>query len=344
MEEHLIQQNATLIHTVKLPVPGKVLVHLGQEIEKGSVIAEAVLPDRFQVFDVLNHFRIDAREMEVCTRRLAGEDVQKGDVIARKPGLLSRIFRAPEAGKVVSVRDGRVTLAMGERHLEAVSPIAGIVAEIIPGLGAQILVRGKKLKAAWGNGKIASGSLLLVDQVKDFDQKDLAERVVVLTNERLPDVMTTLEQAGVAGVVVWALDPLQAERFENWSVPLLALAGFGDSEISAAMMAELTEMDGKTAYLLAHEPFNGDDQKAALFFPVEQNQAMGLFEDEQKTLLGSQVRFWGSPYFGSLGEIIEIPDEEERLGSGILSKVVVVRRADESVIRVPLENLGILSS
>jgi len=109
------------------------------------------------------------------------------------------------------------------------------------------------------------------------------------------------------------------------------------------MIAVLKELEGKTAYLLAHEPFNRDDQKAALFFPVEQNQAMGLFETEQKSLLGSQVRFWGSPYFGSLGEIIEIPDEEERLGSGILSKVVVVRRAEESVIRVPLENLEILS-
>jgi hypothetical protein len=343
MKKDLIQENFSLIHAVKLPVPGKVLVHLGQKIDRGSVIAEAVLPDRFQVFDVLNHFRIDTRDMEFCIKRLAGEDVQKGDVIARKPGLVSRIFRAPEAGKVVSVRDGRVTLAMGERHLEAVSPIAGVVAEIIPGLGAQIFARGSKLNAAWGNGKIASGSLLLVDQVKNFDQKDLVEKVVVLTNERLLDVMTILEQAGVAGVVVWALDPLQADRFENGSVPLLSLAGFGDSEISSAMIAVLKELEGKTAYLLAHEPFNRDDQKAALFFPVEQNQAMGLFETEQKSLLGSQVRFWGSPYFGSLGEIIEIPDEEERLGSGILSKVVVVRRAEESVIRVPLENLEILS-
>lgn len=316
MEEHLIQQNATLIHTVKLPVPGKVLVHLGQEIENGSVIAEAVLPDRFQVFDVLNHFRIDAREMEVCTKRLAGEDVQKGDVIARKPGLLSRIFRAPEAGKVVSVRDGRVTLAMGERHLEAVSPIAGIVAEIIPGLGAQIFARGSKLNAAWGNGKIASGSLLLVDQVKNFDQKDLVEKVVVLTNERLLDVMTILEQAGVAGVIVWALDPLQADRFENWSVPLLSLAGFGDSEISNAMIAVLKELEGKTAYLLAHEPFNRDDQKAALFFPVEQNQAMGLLRQNRKIYWEARCAFGAHLILAVLVKLLKYRTRKNGLAVG----------------------------
>lgn len=343
MKKALIQENFSLIHAVKLPVPGKVLVHLGQKIDRGSVIAEAVLPDRFQVFDVLNHFRIDARDMESCIKRLAGEDVEKGDVIARKPGLLSRIFRAPEAGKVVSVRDGRVTVAMGEKHLEAISPITGVVAEIIPGLGAQIFARGRKIKAAWGNGKIASGHVKIVDQVKNFDQKDLAEKIIILSDDQLQDVMTTLEQARVAGVVAWALDPLQVERFQNWSVPLLGLAGFGDSKFSDMILADLAQVDGRFAYLLAHEPFNRDKQNPALFFPEEQDQAMELFEPEQESLLGSQVRFLGSPYFGSLGEIIETPEEEERLGSGILSKIVVVRRADESVIRVPLENLEILS-
>lgn len=343
MKKALIQENFSLIHAVKLPVPGKVLVHLGQKIDRGSVIAEAVLPDRFQVFDVLNHFRIDARDMESCIKRLAGEDVEKGDVIARKPGLVSRIFRAPEAGKVVSVRDGRVTVAMGEKRVEAVSPIAGVVAEIIPGLGAQIHARGRRLKGAWGNGKIASGHVMLVDQVKNFDQKDLAEKILILTNDQLAEVMTTLEKARVAGVVVWALDSLQAQKFEAWSVPLLALAGFGDSAIDETVKAELAGMEGKAAYLLAHEPFNRDKQKAMLFLPEEQDQAIELFEHEQERLLGSQVRFLGSPYFGSLGEIIEVPDEEERLGSGILSKIVVVKRADESVIRVPLENLENLS-
>ena len=111
----IINNDHLLSFAVELPVPGKETVHLGQRVEVGDVIAESILPARFQVFDVLNQFRLKESELEACMKRLAGEDVQRGDVIAKKAGLISRFFRAPDDGKVVAVRDGRVTLAMGEK-------------------------------------------------------------------------------------------------------------------------------------------------------------------------------------------------------------------------------------
>ncbi len=141
----IINSDYLLSFPVELPVPGKETVHLGQRVEAGDVIAESILPARFQVFDVLNQFRLKESELEACIKRLAGEDVQRGDVIAKKAGLISRFFRAPDDGKVVAVRDGRVTLAMGEKTIQARTPIAGTVGES-PGAGSVIVARGFSMR------------------------------------------------------------------------------------------------------------------------------------------------------------------------------------------------------
>lgn len=343
MRKPTIQKNLQVSYTAQLPIPGKVMVHLGQVIEKDSLIAEANLPARFQVFDVLNQFRIDPGELEGCMKRLAGEEVQKGDVIARKPGLLSRIFRAPEAGKVVSVHDGRVTLAMGEKKVQSSSPIPGVVAEIVPGLGAQIVAHGEGIQAAWGNGKIASGVLVEAQDLQKTEKQDLTEKIVVVVEPLSRELMDYLAEAKVAGAVCAALDPLRQAEFSAWQVPLLCLAGFGEAVFDAVSKAVLDGFQGKTVCLVGvGRPVSGS-QKPCLFVPRTESHPAELFSDEPDTLLGCQVRFLGMPYFGSLGEVIEIPDEEERLGSGVLSQVVVVKRADDSIIRVPLGNLEILS-
>jgi hypothetical protein len=52
----------------------------------------------------------------------------------------------------------------------------------------------------------------------------------------------------------------------------------------------------------------------------------------------------GQPYFGSVGKIVELPQKAERTASGIRSQIAVIEREDETIIRVPLENLEILNS
>lgn len=332
----MIQENYLLTHIETLPLPGKVLVHPGQDVEIGSPIAEAILPARFQVFDVLNHFRIRTSDLEGCIKRLAGEDVQKGDVIARKPGFLSHIFRAPEAGKVVSVRDGRVTLAMGEKTIQITSPITGVVSELIPGLGASIVARGTAVRAAWGNGKIGTGLLRSVESLKESDRKELADRIIVLNSQLDRTSMSILADAEVTGVVVAALDPMLEEQYRGWKIPLISLVGFGETVLDQTISDRLSHSQDQLFFLMGK-------QTPILFMPDQESSPVELFAADEPNLLGSKVRLLGMPYFGSLATIVELPEEEERLGSGVLSKVAVVERDDATIIRIPLENLEILS-
>jgi hypothetical protein len=340
----IIQTDHLLSFPVELPVPGKVNVHLGQLVEQGDIIAEAVLPAKFQVFDVINQFRIKESGLDSCLKRLAGEDVQRGDVIAKKSGLISRFFRAPEDGKVVAIRDGRVTLAMGEKVIQAQTPIGGTVGELIPGLGAVIVVRGFSLRGSWGNGKTAIGQLVMLDEVKESDLAKVKDAIVYLNSVARLAELKTLYDNGAAGILVASLDPASRTEVEKFRIPVMSLLGFGEAALDQLSRSAIEELQNSQVTLLARRADPYRDVKPELFQPSESVKTAELFAEPEPTLIGQTARLLGQPYFGSVGKIVELPEKTERTASGMKSKVAVIKREDETIIRVPLENLEILTS
>ena len=129
-------------YPVTLPKPGKVLVLTGDDVKRGDVLAEAKLPERFLVYDVVNQLKLAPEEVEKHIQRLVGEPFIAGDVIAQKPGMFSRLFRARQNGKVVSIRDGKIVLALGETNVTALAPFPGVITELIHERGAVIATVG----------------------------------------------------------------------------------------------------------------------------------------------------------------------------------------------------------
>jgi len=344
MKRAIIQTDHLLTFRVELPVPGRVNVHLGQSVEPGDRIAEAVLPAKIQVFDVINHFRIKASDLERCLKRLAGEDVQRGDVIAKKSGLISRFFRAPDDGKVVAVRDGRVTLAMGEKTIDAVTPIAGVIGEIIPGLGAAVVARGLSLQGSWGNGKTAIGRLLIQDAQWQDKLNEINGAIVFLEEIAALTDLEELKNKGAVGILVTSLDPSLKMDLEEFDLPVMSLLGFGEATLDQFSRSVIEELQDSQVTLVARQPDSYRDLKPELFQPRATYQTEELFAKPEPKLIGRTVRLLGQPYFGSVGKIIELPTKTERLASGIQSRVAVVEREDQTVIRIPLENLELVTN
>ena len=106
----------------------------------------------------------------------------------------------------------------------------------------------------------------------------------------------------------------------------------------------MEELHGKQITLVACKANPYRNLKPELFQERETDETAQLFAEPEPTLIGRTARLLGQPYFGSVGKIVELPQEIERTASGIQSKVAVIEREDETVIRVPLENLEILTN
>lgn len=339
----IIQNDHLLSLPVELPVPGKVIVHLGQSVEPGDVIAEAVLPAKFQVFDVLNQFRIKETDLEGCIKHLTGEDVQRGDVIAKKTSLVSRIFRAPDAGKVVAVRDGRVTLAMGERTIQARTPIRGTVGEVVPGLGAVIVMRGLGLRGNWGNGRTAIGKLVMLNPDMENNPAEVKDAIIFRDGMAMLADLKVMQKEEVAGILVASLDPASRFALEQFEIPVMSLLGFGEATLDQLTKTAIEELQNSQVALVARKADPYRDLRPELFQPHETAKTAGLFAEPEPSLIGQAARLFGQPCFGSVGKIIKLPKEPERTASGILSQIAIIEREDGTVIRVPLDNLEILT-
>ncbi len=343
MSKVIIRSAQSVYKQVRLSQPGTVLVRTGQEVKVGDVLAETVIPGKFQVFDIVNHLGIHPSRLEQHLKRLNGEVVKKGDVIAQKPGLITRIFRASQDGKIVSLREGRVTLAMGEQKLQAFAPIAGTIVELIPGFGAVIGLTGNLIQGLWSNGLNANGTFTRLEfDFNDPQQRgrmpELMGKVVfsgaVITPERFRLIMAK----GPAGIVLPSLVPALVKEALKTSIAVMSLNGFGDQEVDSISLDLLKEMQDQEVFLLS----DGVGRACELIMPGEAGKGSALFDEDVTLGVGSLVRLLGEPYLGSTARVVEMPERAERFASGLTAKVAVVERKDGTLIRVPRTNVLLL--
>lgn len=345
MRKVIIRSGQTIFKKVRLPFPGTVVARTGQKVSQGDVLAEARLPEKFQIFDVVNHLSIQPNRLDEYLKRLNGEKVSKGDVIAQKPGLITRIFRASQEGKIVSLREGRVTLAMGERVIAARSPIEGTVVELIPRFGAVVSLSGSLIQGVWGNGLNAKGVFVRLEfDFTDPQQRgnfpDVAGKIVYSDALLSPDRFDVLASKKPAGIVMPSLMPALVSVALESPVAVMSLSGFGDQVIDPVCSSMLDTMQGQEVYLLPDEQTG----VVELILPGEAKQSNALFDGVATLRVGSLVRFLGEPYLGNTGIVVELPSQPERLASGMSAQVAVVERLDGALIRVPADNLLMIDS
>jgi hypothetical protein len=336
-----------ILRTCALPFAGSVLVRTGQEVSAGEPIAEIKMPERYQVFDVVNGLKINPKHIDRHIERLVGEPVKAGDVVAQKTGLISRIFRASQNGMVVAVRDGRITLALGEKKLQVLATYPGTVVEIIPERGAVVAVQGMLLQGVWGNGLNSSGELVILDaEAHSPDKKrpsgDLQGKIVAAQHAADLESFASLLNRKPAGLVLGSVMPEVQPALQNAPVPVMLLVGYGEFEIDALSAAMLRQMEGQFVYLNANEPDPSEHSRPDLILPGKAQVSPGLFHEELRLEVGKHVRLLGKPYTGNTGVIVELPEEPEKFASGLVMRAVVVQREDEQIIRIPRENVELI--
>lgn len=339
-----------IYRSITLPMRGTVLVRTGQRLNAGDLIAECSLPEKYLVFDVVNSLKINAKRMEASLTRLVGEQVEAGDMIAQKPGLFSRIFRAPQNGKVISIRDGKVTLALGTKKLQVFAPFPGMVVELVPERGVVLGGSGAVLEGVWGNGINSHGILVYLggSEKTPFDQTtispDLADKIVVMGYCDREELLDTYEKSHIAGLIVSSFAPDLMKKIMLLRIPFISLAGFGEIVIDDFSETMILKMMGQEVFMNANLPDIYTGLKPEVFMPLAQVTNENLFVNENALRVGSKVRLIGKPYSGNVGEVIDLPDEKERFASGLWVYPAVLRRADGEVIRIPVSNIEIIVS
>ena len=348
MRRVIIGHNQTITRQVGLPVHGNIKVRAGEHVEFGDLIAETTLPARFEMIDIPNHFNVSPEEAETMIKRLVGDVIARGDVLAQKDGFITQLFRSPGDGKLVSLREGRITLALGQVKMQVFAPMPGMVAELIDGRGAVITLTGSVVEAAWGNGKNAQGELIFWEEL---EKKGLGiasalvkDKIIVFKKAATAGQLRRVLRLKPAGLVLPGLSPEQLKSTRESDVAVLSLLGFGEARMDVASLELIESMAGQTVYIVAQENALGPKENPLLILPKEKMADLGLYKEEAKLVPGVRVRLRGEPFTGMVGIVKDLPSEEMVFASGLQSPSVVVICEGDQFINASIHNIDLIQS
>jgi hypothetical protein len=345
-----VTQLTTITRQRYLPVPGQVLVRVGDRVEPTTPVARSLLPGEYRILDLVGALGVRETEVDKYLVKKIGQQVQKGERIAVRRGLLfPRVCRAPTDGFIAATGVGRVLLETVSPPYEVPAYIRGQVVSLRPNYGVAIETVGALIEGVWGAGGEGTGVIKVL--TKRTDEPLSADKLTsefggaVIVGGLTAD-QTALKQAvniGARGMVLGSLDVGLRELATDLPFPLIVTEGMGRIPMAAPIFDLLKEFDGSKASLSGKTSTQRETTRPEIIIPQLGESALSRRERRPLPLdVGLTVRIISQPYQGAVGVITDLPYRPQEVDSGARLKVARVDLGDEGVASVPLANLELL--
>ena len=329
----------------RLPIPGNVLVHKGQNVNPEDVIAEANVPGKIFKLDLARGLGLAEDEVGSCLVRKIGEDLEAGDIVAQVEGTFPRLVRTPIGGQLVDYHDGQAVLATGTNRIVLQAEMIGEVEEVIPEYGVVVHCLGSLIQGVWGNGKIGIGELHadseLIVKPLELDDVDLADPGQILAAGACfdPSSLARLSEKTISGLVLGVLAPQLLPDALALPFPVVLLQGVGGFQPDPKRFELLITNTGKMALVNADQGEVFGKKRPEVIIPLDEGDTLVEEKLQDEIAVGQQVMMLSGRAVGRSGEVLEMPEKPVKFQSGLICQSAVIRLSAEETVTVPIQNL-----
>jgi len=365
-----VAERATLRRRRTLPIPGEVLVQVGDRVRSQTVVARTHLPGKVHLVNVVNQLGITAAEIRRFMKAGEGDRVEQGQSLAENRPLI-RWFQtrvpAPITGTVESVSEvtGQVLLREPPQPLELMAYVDGRVVETTPGQGATIETDCAMVQGIFGAGGEAAGEIAMgaggPDEALTPGRMgaELGGKIVVGGAYADGATLRRAAQIGVRALVVGGIDAgdltdllgydlgVAITGTEPIGFTLILTEGFGRIAMAQRTFDLLARFRGQAACcsgatqiragVIRPEvivPYTGADGAA----PVAAPGARGGLA------AGDPIRLIREPYFGVMATVADLPHELGKIPTESSVRVLRAKLPDGTVVTVPRANVEIIET
>jgi hypothetical protein len=338
---------------------------VGDSVSANDVVARTELPGKVFPVNIANKLGVDAGRLKEFLTKGEGDTVEKGELIAKTPGLFG--FFKSEATAVVSGTIESISSVTGQvifqGHavpVEIDAYINGTVVECIPNEGCVIQATATFIQGIFGLGGETKGEIVMAvdtpDAVLTADgiTADMAGKIIIGGAFLDRDGLKKAIAVGANAIVTGGFDYDEIKEVLGYEVgvaitggedlgcTLLVTEGFGKIQMAPATFKLLASKVGKQASV------NGATQIRA---GVMRPEVVVTFDDQQGSAervpnpepigisVGSLVRGIRDPYFGMLGKVSGLPVEPVALESESKARVMTVTFDDGTEVTLPRANV-----
>ena len=350
-----------------LPLPGSVLVQVGDAVRADTAVARAELPGKVVPLNLANQLGIAPDEINDYLVKKEKDSVQKDDVLAENKPFIKWFkteIRSPITGKVESVSTitGQILLREPPRVLELRGYIDGVVAEVHPEQGVTVESTCSLVQGIFGIGGETSGELVM--GVKAPDQPLLPEqlnasmkgKVVVGGAFLSATTMTRAKELGIVGLVVGGIHDKDLRALlgydlgvaitgsEQVGFTLILTEGFGTIPMAPKTFALLSAHAGQKASISGATQIRAGVIRPEIIIPHSgPAAATKVAQAEREGIqLGDPVRIIRDPLFGKIGAVSGLPSELRAIPTESEVRVLEVRFPDGTTTVVPRANIEVI--
>jgi len=352
----------------RLPIKGKVIKSVGDKLLPDEVVATTDLPGNVQIIKVASILSIGPADIFDSLKVQIGEVVKKGDLIAQTEGIFgffkSELF-SPIDGTIESISDVTGQLILREKPIpvEVDAYMSGIVKDIIPEEGVMIETTAAFIQGIFGIGGEARGNIeVLVKNREDELTEDLINKShhgkIIVGGSFI--TLKTFRKAislKVAGVVVGGYNYYDLEEIlgytlgvaitgsEEIATSLIVTEGYGNIKMGKRTFDLLTKYNQKFASINGATQIRAGVIRPEIVIPLsEENINKSSLSSSAKGIQkGSLVRVIRAPHFGSMGKVLELPTELQKMESETMVRVAIIK-IDGEDLTIPRSNLEMVET
>ncbi|MFH0939196.1 MAG: hypothetical protein V1899_07945 [Planctomycetota bacterium] len=354
----------------RLPIKGTVLVKVGEIVEPGTVVARAELPGDLETIRLAERMGMDAEELTGNVKVSVGQIIEKGQLLAEVRGffgLFHTQVKSSCSGKVeyFTAVTGHLGVRKPPVPIEINAYMSGAVQEVMEGEGVILRTRGAFLQGIFGVGGERQGQIEMVcsapDEVVTPDSipKGCAGKVLVGGSLIRADALAkAAEEKAVAVVVGGILDQdlraylgydlgVAITGDEKVPLTLILTEGFGQIRMADRSFDLLRSLQGRSASVNGATQIRAGAVRPEIIVPYTDLAAKLSEVPAEKSgagalSVGTPIRAIRDPYFGQLGEVVDLPPEPTRIPTGAIVRVLRMKLNDGRIVEVPRANVEII--
>lgn len=357
----------TVIHRRRmLPLPGTVLVNVGDSVHADEVVAQAELPGKVFPINLANQLSVAPGEIKEYLVKKAGDTVVKDEILAQNKPFISWFkteIQSPVSGTIeaVSMVTGQVLLREPPKVLRLLAYADGVIVETIPQQGVVVETTCSLVQGIFGIGGETSGDIVMAVKAPDEPLTPghltaaMKGNVVVGGSFLSAEAMKQAKAVGVAGVVVGGIhdEDLRAllgydlgvaiTGTEQVGFTLILTEGFGTIPMAAKTFKLLSAHAGRKASISGATQIRAGVIRPEIIVPQRDKQTTKVVQAQREGIrLGDPVRIIRDPMFGRIGEVSALPSELTKIPTESEVRVLEVKFGDGKIVVIPRTNIEVI--
>jgi len=336
-----------VIHQRLLPLPGEVLVHVGDRVHAQDIVARASVLGEIQSIDVARALNVSLGSIRRYLHVSEGQAVNAGTVLAsaRWAWVPYRRIRSPIAGIVVGIAEGRIFIRQEPQTLPLLAHVPGEIVDQYPHRGVAIRTTGALVRGIWGSGPGREGMLIMAATLPDeplpWERVSFRYRGTIVVGGRVEDarVLHRASHFRLSGLVLGSLAPHLKTVCESLALPIVLTEGMGRVAMAQPIFDLLRSYHGRPAVVIGSADHARHVPEVIVPLQSKASAEIAPFAAVQPVQVGSRVRLTRSPYLGIVGQVIALPPMPQETWIGTWADGAEVRLPSGQKVFVPLVNM-----